>query len=59
MARADVVDMVRESVRKRIMSSFDDVEILAAVLGNQAGLWGAFYAALQRVEGVSRNSEGV
>lgn len=53
MSRPDVVDMVREAVRGRIMPSFDGVELLEAALGNQAGLWGAYYTALQRLEGVS------
>lgn len=50
MARGDVVDLVRTAVMRRIMPSFGDVEILAAGLGNQAGLWGAVHIALQNVE---------
>lgn len=51
MAQKDVVDLVRIAVMQRIMSSFDDVEILAAGLGNQAGLWGAVHIAMQNMEG--------
>lgn len=49
MASEDVVDLVRDAVLKRIMPSFNDVEIVQATLGNTAGLWGAAYTALQNL----------
>lgn len=45
MAQRYVTDQVRSKVKSRIMSSFADVEILPARLGNQAGLLGAAYLA--------------
>lgn len=45
MNQAYVVEAVRRRVKECIMPSFCDVEILAASLGNKAGLWGAVYIA--------------
>lgn len=41
MERPDVLDMVRCQFKKRTMTSFSDVEIVAAELGNYAGMIGA------------------
>lgn len=42
MVRKDVVEMVKNKVLSQIMTSYRNVEIKPASLGNKAGLYGAF-----------------
>lgn len=50
MAQPYVFHKVKEQVLERIMPSFLDVEIMAAGLGNQAGLWGAVHIAEENIK---------
>ncbi len=50
MAQPYILGKVREKTHKRIMSSFGDVQIVQAQLGNQAGMMGAAFLAMQKLE---------
>lgn len=49
MEQTYLLEEVKRCVRERIMSSFADVEILKAKLGNMAGLWGVSSLAKKAV----------
>lgn len=55
MAQPYVTEQIHSKVRGRIMSSFAEVEILPAQLGNQAGLLGAAYLAGKHGDFCSRH----
>lgn len=50
MERDDVLEKVRQQFLNRVMSSFSDVEILKAELGNHAGMIGAAIFARKALE---------
>lgn len=51
MERADVLELVRQQFQKQVIPSFSDIELKAAELGNQAGMFGAAEFARRMLSG--------
>lgn len=47
MSQPEIIALIREKYAQRVIPSFSRTEILSAELGNQAGIYGAYYSALE------------